>query len=43
MFGFRLGLFHGVALYGFVALHVSVAHDVCIVLRSSMVFLAFVM
>ena len=41
VFGFCLGLFHGMALYGFVTSCVCVTHDVCIMLGSSLVFLAF--
>ena len=39
----RLGLFHGMSLYVFVTLCVCVMHNVCVVLGSSLVFLAFLL
>ena len=43
VFGFCLGLFHGMASYRFVTSCVCVTHDVCVVLGSSLVFLAFLL
>ena len=37
----HLGLFHGLSSYGFVTLCVCVMHNVCVMLGSSLVFLAF--
>ena len=39
----RLGLFHGLSSYGFVTLCVCVMQNVCVMLGSSLVVLAFVM
>ena len=43
MSGFRLGLLRGVVSYRFFTLCVCVTHDICIVLGSSLVFLAFLL
>ena len=39
----HLGLFHGMSSYVFVTSCVCVTHDICIVLGSSLVFLAFLL
>ena len=43
MSGFCLGLSHGLVSCRFIMLCVHVSHDVCVVLVSSLIFLAFLL